>query len=405
MFGVVLGAGGLLLAQIESNDRVVAPIDTSSNYEVTGVTVDIAAKDAETARMLGWREAQRKGWRLLYARLRGVSPEAAPALPDGTLDGIVAGIAVEDEQIGPRRYIARLGILFDRARAGALVGVAGEVSHSAPMLVIPVQYSGGALTSLEARNAWQEAWARFRPSSSPIDYVRPSGAGADPLLLNAGQALRRGRSWWRMLLDQYGAADVVVPEVRLTRAWPGGPVQARFVARHGPDGEAIDSFTLQAPGSAGLQAMIDEGVHRIDDAYAAALRDGRLGADRSLNVEQAAPAASEDLVADDAPVEAVAPAEGGASYIVQVETPDAAALAASEQALRSVPGVRSAATTSMALGGISVMRVAYDGDLAGLRLSLAARGWRVDESGGTLRIRRQPAAAAPDQATGGSPRQ
>ena len=91
---------------------------------------------------------------------------------------------------------------------------------------------------------------------------------------------------------------------------------------------------------------------------------------------------------------------------MQVDTPDAASLGAAEQALRSVPGVRSAATTSMALGGVSLMRVAYDGDIEGLRISLAARGWRIEQSGTTLRIRRQAPAAAPsEQPTGGNPRQ
>ena len=99
-----------------------------------------------------------------------------------------------------------------------------------------------------------------------------------------------------------------------------------------------------------------------------------------------------DLCLDAVDVTA-APEVAGASFTIQVETPDAAALSAAEQALRAVPGVRSAATTSLALGGVSIMRVAFDGDLEALRISLAARGWRVEEGGGTLRIRRLPPGA------------
>ena len=51
----------------------------------------------------------------------------------------------------------------------------------------------------------------------------PPGAGIDPLLLNDAQTQRRGRGWWRMLLDQYGAADILVAEVELRRLYPGGP--------------------------------------------------------------------------------------------------------------------------------------------------------------------------------------
>jgi hypothetical protein len=397
----LLGAGGTVLAQLEG-ERGVPPIDSSKNYEVSGITVDVAAKTADAARMGGWRLAQRKGWRALWARANGLPIASAPNLPDGTLDSIVAGIVVEDEEIGTNRYIARLGVLFDRSRAGQLLGVQGQGVRSPPMLVVPVLWNGAAPVTFEVRNEWQRAWARFRAGGSPIDYVRVAGTGTDPLLLNVAQARRRGRGWWRMLLDQYGAADIVVPEVALERSWPGGPVTARFVARHGPDGTIIDSFELRSKDSAGLPRMLDEGVTRVDQAYSAALREGRLSSDPSLLFEEPTETPVEDALIEEAPVEA-GPVAAGSTYTIEVETPDAASLGSAEQALRAVPGVRSAATTSMALGGVSLMRVTFDGDLPGLTISLAARGWRAEQAGGTLRIRRQAAAAPPAQPAATTP--
>ncbi len=403
VLALMLGAGGTLWAQLEG-DRGIPPIDSSSSYEVDGIAVDVAAKSADAARMGGWRLAQRRGWKMLWARVNGQPPASAPGLSDSTLDSIVAGIVVEDEQIGVNRYIGRLGVLFDRSRAGQMLGVQGQGPRSSPMLVIPVLWDGDAPTSFEVKNEWQRAWARYRSGGSPVDYVRVAGVGADPLLLNVAQAQRPGRAWWRMLLDQYGAADIVVPEVMLDRSWPGGPVIGRFTARHGTDGEVIDRFTLRVESSAALPRMMEEGVRRVDDAYTRALREGGLRPDRSLVLEQPVDTPPADVLADDSPVEAVtAPDVTGTAYTIQVETPDAASLGAAEQALRSVPGVRSSSTTSMALGGVSVMRIAFDGDLAELRLSLAARGWRVEEAGGGLRIRRQTAAApTPEQPTGGN---
>ncbi|WP_407819993.1 hypothetical protein, partial [Staphylococcus aureus] len=95
---------------------------------------------------------------------------------------VVSGIVVENEQIGPNRYIARLGVLFDRSKASAMLGVSDSVSRSAPMVVIPVMWAGGTATVFEQRTAWQEAWARYRTGNSTIDYVRPVGTGPDPLL-------------------------------------------------------------------------------------------------------------------------------------------------------------------------------------------------------------------------------
>ena len=396
----LLGIAAIVYAQLEGGERGVAPIDSSGSYEVGGINVDVSGKTADEARIGGWREAQRKGWKLLWSRVNSQPITAAPGLPDSTLDSIVGGIVVEDEQIGTNRYIARLGVLFDRARAGQLLGVRGQVMRSPPMLVIPVQWSGSTPQTFETRTDWQKAWARFRSGGSPIDYVRPSGTGADPLLLNVAQARRPGRTWWRMLLDQYGAADIIVPEVALHRLWPDGPVLGRFIARHGPDGHVIETFDLRAENGDGLAAMLDEGVRRMDEAYSRALQDGRLKPDPSLVIEE--PAIPVDAITTDEAVEEVSPIVGTA-FTLQVETPDAASVGSAEAAIRAVPGVRSASTISLALGGISVMRVNYQGELGGLRIALAARGWRVEDAGGALRIRRQ-AATPPNAPAGQQPR-
>jgi len=218
----VLGLAGFAYAQIEGNDRGVPPIDSSANYEVGNVAVDVSAKNADQARTFGWRLAQRRAWKMLWAKVNNQPEADAPNLSDGALDSMVAGIEVEDEQIGAHRYIAHLGVLFDRSRAAQALGQAQAGIRSVPMLVIPVMWSGGAPQSFEHRTEWQKAWARFRSGGSPIDYVRPVGNGLDPLILNVAQTGRPGRGLWRGLLDQYGASDVVVPIVQIVRRYPGG---------------------------------------------------------------------------------------------------------------------------------------------------------------------------------------
>ena len=138
------------------------------------------------------------------------------------------------------------------------------------MLLIPVTITAGTETSVELRNAWQRAWAQFRTSQSPIDYVRVSGMGVDPMLVNAAQTVRPGRGWWRNLIDLYGAADILVAEVQLQRAYPGGPARARFIGRHGPDNEIVGGFTLTAPNSDAIPG--DDGAGRA--AHGPAVRPG-----------------------------------------------------------------------------------------------------------------------------------
>ena len=184
----------------------ILPLDSSGTLDIGGIHVDVGAADSQSARYAGWRIAQRQGFRALWAKMHHAPIDQAPNLPDGTLDQIVSSINVEREEIGPNRYIADLGILFDRARAAPFLGVeGGEVRRSQPMLLIPVTITAGTETSVELRNAWQRVWAQFRTSQSPIDYVRVSGMGVDPMLVNAAQTVAPGarlvaqpdRSVWR----------------------------------------------------------------------------------------------------------------------------------------------------------------------------------------------------------------
>nr|WP_243855736.1 heavy-metal-associated domain-containing protein [Sphingobium vermicomposti] len=394
---VALGlAAAALFAQMEG-ERGVPPIASGGDYQVSGIKVDVLGKDANSARQAGWRLAQRQAWRMLWTRTHGAA--GVPSLSDSQLEAMISGIEIEYEQIGPTRYVATLGMLFDRARTGQLLGVSGQVVRSPPLLVIPVMWDGGSAVSYERINEWQKAWARFRTGESAIDYVRVSGSIADPILLNAGQTGRRGRLWWRVLLDQYGAADVVVPIARLERQWPGGPVTGTFTARYGPDDRLIGaSFSLRASAESAIPQMLDEAARRIDQLYTAALNDGRLRPDPSLIIEEPVdPDALEIESAAEQPLNGfeLPGAQGGASsFSIQFDTPDVGSVAQGEAALRGIPGVRSASTSSLALGGTSVMQVSFEGSVETLRAALQARGYGVSVAGSTLRIRRQGATPA-----------
>ena len=396
LVAIMLGlAAAALFAQMEG-ERGVPPIASGGDYQVGGIKVDVMGKDASSARQAGWRLAQRQGWRMLWTRTHGAA--GVPNLSDSQLEAMISGVEIEYEQIGPTRYVATLGILFDRARTGQLLGVSGHVMRSPPLLVIPVMWDGGSAVSYERINEWQKAWARFRTGDSAIDYVRVAGSIADPVLLNAGQVGRRGRLWWRVLLDQYGAADVVVPIARLQREYPGGPVTGTFTARYGPDDTLIGSFSLRASAESALPQMMDEAARRIDQLYTAALNDGRLRPDASLIIEEPVnPNALEIENATEQPLETTETPAASAttsSFSIQFDTPDVGSVAQGEAAVRSILGVRSASTSSLALGGTSVMQVSFDGGIDALRAGLQARGFTVSGSGNALRIRRASASPA-----------
>lgn len=405
MLGIALiaGLGGAaLVAQIEG-DRGIPPIASNGDYEVRGIEVNVSGDNAEDARNNGWREAQRKAWAKLWES--NGSGGAAPGLDDSTIESMVSAVVVESEQIGPRRYIARLGVIFDRARTGERLGMTGVKARSAPLLVVPVLYQGGVATVFETRTPWQKAWAEYRTGHSAIDYVRPAGAGSDSLLLTAGQLDRRSRNWWRLILDEFGASDVIIPIARLDRQFPGGPVTGTFTARFGPDNRFLGSFSLTARSEAEVPKMLEDAIGRLDGIYTQALVAGILKPDPTLNmaaeidpklIEQtlatAGPVAVSTSVDGPAatPIAAPTPTTAAAvsTFTIQFATSDGPAVDAGMSAVRSVPGVKSAVSSSIAIGGTSVMRVTYTGEIEALAAALRAQGWRVTVGAGALSIRK-----------------
>lgn len=383
-----------LIAQIEG-DRGIAPVASTGDIEIDGIDVMTTGKTAPEARRAGWREAAVQAWK----------KAGGPDMDAGQIESMVSAIVVEREQIGPRRYIARLGVIFDRTRAGQYIATGGFVGdRSQPLLTVPVLFSGGVAQVYEVRGPWQAAWAQFHAGGSAIDYVRPSGGGGDSLLLTAGQMTRRSRSWWRTILDQFGASDVIFPVARLERQWPGGPVKGTFTARYGPDNQVLGSFELTANDSAGLNAMLAQAVQRMDKIYSDALAAGTLKVNPTLNSDgtgtsaaaaailaaaDRVSAAQEAAAARNVPsIEATPTATTAAAYTVQFASPDAKAVDAALAAVRGVSGVQSAATTSLAMGGTSIMRVTFSGNIEELAAGLKAKGYAVVTGNGALSIRK-----------------
>lgn len=402
-----LYAGGAF-AQVEG-DRGIAPLMASTDINVGGIEVNVTADTAEEARQTAWKEAQRKAWEKL----------GGPDISDGQLMGLVSAIVIQHEEAGPRRYVATLGVAFDRQKAAGYLGRSGETRRSAPMLLLPVTLSAGSELMYQQVNPWQRAWAEYQPGASRIDYVRPTGAGGESLLLTYGQTGRRSRNWWATILDQFGAADVLVPIAEIDYSFPGGPVTGRFTARHGPDNEYLGSFTLRAKSPRELPAMLERAVAQFDEMFVEALAEGTIKPDPTLSrgsgmmdsqiarlIEQsrailaraeaarnaATQTQEEEDVADANTAQAGAAAGGeGASVInlfINFPTPDAAAFDAGLAAVRGTPGVRGASVSSTAIGGTSVMSVSYAGTLDELVGAIASRGYNVQRAGTNLTISR-----------------
>ena len=189
------------------------------------------------------------------------------------------------------------------------------------------------------------------------------------MLINAAQTARPGRGWWRNIIDYYGAADILVAEASLHREYPGGPAVARFIGRHGPDGEILGGFELTAKDSDDIPRMMAEGVARMDELFTLALARAICARDPSLIIAEPPPPVEEEEWCRE---KATVPAR---VIQLQILTRDEAGLSASFGAMRGrSPGSKRCRREAPRSAAGRCLLVTYRGEPQGLATAMSARG-------------------------------
>lgn len=394
-----LAAAGFLLAAMTAlQAQDAAPKESAAAgaaFSVQDIDLDVRAASVDRARDAAFREAPRRAWPILWARLTGGDESGAPRMSDAALDAMIDSIEVQQERFGNGRYIATLGVVFDRVRAGRRLPAGARVLQSRPLLLIPVLREAGATSTLDPDSDWFAAWREFGAGTSVIDYVKPQGTPGDRILLGAWQTRRDDRALWRSALSRYNVDNVLVAEAQLVRSYPGGPVRATFVARHGPDARILDVFELSAGGPAEVPGMMTDAVRRMDGLYAGALQDGTLRADNALSValapiEEAAAELDDGFAA-------------GQSITATIATPTAPGWQRVEAVLDSVPAIEQVVIETLEIGGTSLIRIGFAGRYQDLRYSLDQRGLRLEQGQAGYRLRARPEGEAPLPPPGAGP--
>ncbi|MGB7406483.1 MAG: hypothetical protein WA906_12395 [Pacificimonas sp.] len=378
---ILLFAAAWSQSRAQGEGSAAEPAATGAAFTVGGIVLDVRADSVEEARDAAFREAPRRAWPRLWARMTGQSADSAPRMSDAALDAMIDAVEVEEERFGRERYIATLGIVFDRQRAGRRLPLGARLLQSSPVLLIPVLADAGTMTTFDPDSPWFEAWQEFGAGSSVIDYIRPGGSAGDNILLNAWQARRDDRTLWRAALERYDADNIVVAEARLTRSFPGGPVAGEFIARFGPDARELDRFTLRAEGAADVDDMLQTAVRRIDGLYAGALQDGLLQADSALSVALAPIAAAASEIDDGL--------SRANTITATVVTPTTEEWSAIEGILSVLPELPRYSLETLDIGGTSRVRLFYLGGVQPLRLALDRRGLRLEQGEAGFRLRRR----------------
>lgn len=343
---------------------------------VGSIDVDVEGKTLSDARLSGWRLAQREAWPRLWARMSGEPENTAPKLADNALDQMVSAIEIEHEELGANHYVARLAVVFDRARTATYLGRFRTITSSPPLLVLPVLQDAGTRYAYQD-NPWLAAWARMRAGETPMDYVRIQATPGDQILLNAWQAERRYLAGWRNLAERYQVADVLIPELVLDRSWEGGPLSALMIVRFGVSGRELGRVRLQDP-EGNINALMDRAVREADSLYTAALRNGQLVPNSEL-LEEDVPLVDVGAGSPELGGYAMGTGEMVSDVAVRVAATSSAALTDIERRLRATAGITSVRITSYAVGGETMMMVSAAAPLANLRYALDAQGLRFED--------------------------
>lgn len=201
-----------------------APVTIEMIYSVSGIAADQKGDTPAGARDAAMAFARRAAFARLLRRLTLPDDQARlPSLSDNQLSDLIAGIEVADEKTGAKRYMARITVRFDPGEVRALMrrsSVRFSETAAAPVLLLPVFESGGALMLWEAPNPWRDALAAAISEAGAGDdrlwpMLIPAGDDQDQSAINADQALAAAPAPIAAFLARYGASGALIAHGRM----------------------------------------------------------------------------------------------------------------------------------------------------------------------------------------------
>ena len=225
---------GLLMVAFLGLSGSTAWAQAGAVYTATGIDVDVTG-DIATLRDQALLQGQRLGLQKVLAQIAPAERVQSLTLPsDDVISSWVQDFQIEQEKASATHYIGRFTFRFlaepvQQFLAGNNVAFAQVQTKR--VLVLPVYTDETGNSALWGpANLLLLPWGAKAPNASLVPLVLPSGDVSDSATLSATQALAGDMQRLAALAQRYGAAEVLVTEVK------AAPV--------GPDGK--QSFTVSA---------------------------------------------------------------------------------------------------------------------------------------------------------------
>lgn len=251
-FKVFVLLGGLILAALTQPAWAAAP----RLFEISGITVDVTADSAQTARIQAQAMGEKKAFKALMKRLTlGAYHDRLPELSAQRISELIQDFSVEDEKASSVRYIAKMVYHFRAPGVRALLdehAIPYAETESKPVLMLPVYQAAGALLLWDDPNPWRAAWGDMTDGASGlVPMVLPVGDLQDVRMIGAEQAIEGDMQRLEDIAKRYETGDVVVAHGILRMdSYYGLPELEVYLTRFGSalqEHTVVKSFTA-APG-------------------------------------------------------------------------------------------------------------------------------------------------------------
>jgi len=318
--------------------------DRADIYTVTGVKVQASGAKPELARAKAVADGERVAFARLLRKLTLAGDQARLPKPDAeVVRTAIRNFSVESENQQGDKYTASIAYRFDRDAVRAMLETAGVPfidAPSPPLIVLPVWREDGKPLLWDDPNPWREAWLRYEPEDSLVEFARVRGDLADLKAISAEEAASGNRAALNRLADHYGGGLVAVAIASVEKGQRRIAVQLYDLANGRTTGVGVFAAGTDAAG-------LDKAAAQIARAVDATWKKNAIAVEQNATV-----------------VRIRAPLQG-LDHWIQIR-----------QALTSMPQLRSLITVSMSPGE-ALIELRFAGTMAELKRQLEQKGMAI----------------------------
>ncbi len=275
---------GLLLAAILAGSPALwsgsAWAQAGAVYTATGIDVDVTG-DIATLRDQALLQGQRLGLQKVLTQIAPAERVQALTLPsDDVISSWLQDFEIEQEKSSATHYVGRYTFRFlaepvQQFLAGNNVSFAQVQTKR--VLVLPVYTDETGYSTLWGQaNLLLLPWGAKAPTASLVPLVLPSGDVSDSTTLSATQALAGDTQRLGALAQRYGAAEVLVTEVKAAPVGADGMQSfAISASRYGRSATTQFSDTVSGDPAA-LEDLLGQSVDRTINWVQGQVRDANM---------------------------------------------------------------------------------------------------------------------------------